>query len=134
MAPCPEADRQVKGLREGQRPGVGPDPPGAGVGPARLAEHARAEIGAHGRPLAQWLEGAQARAGAGAHIQPPAEWPQRAQRGGRRVQQAIAGAERRVVELRGEQVIAALDRGQRLHRQLTRRRAPGREHGPRVAA
>jgi hypothetical protein len=37
-----------------------------------------------------------------------------------------------VVELRGKQVIAALDRGQRLHRQFTHRRAFRREHRPRV--
>src|ERR1039457_6640210 len=40
--------------------------------------------------------------------------------------------ERRVVELRGKQVVAALDRGQRLHRQFTQRRASRREHRPRV--
>jgi hypothetical protein len=39
-----------------------------------------------------------------------------------------------VVELRGKQVIADLDRGQRLHRQFTQRRAPRREHHPTVPA
>src|SRR5258708_1229709 len=41
------------------------------------------------------------------------------------------GAERRVVELGGKQVVAALDRGQPLHRQFTHRRALRREHRPR---
>ena len=78
------------------------------------------------------VEDPQARAGAAAHVQSPAERAERAQRAGGRVKHAIGGAERRVVELRGKQVIAALDRGQRLHRQFTQRRAPRREHRPRV--
>jgi ketosteroid isomerase-like protein len=95
-------------------------------------EHAGAEVGARDRSLAQGCEDPQARAGAAAHVQSPAERAERTQRAGGRVKHAIGGAERRVVELRGQQVIAALDRRQRLHRQFTHRRAPGREHRPRV--
>ena len=57
----PEADREVEGLGEGQRPGVGPDPAGVRVGHARPREHARAEVDAGGPPGAQRLENAQAR-------------------------------------------------------------------------
>src|SRR5271166_5936538 len=128
----PEADRQVEGPGEGQGPDVGPYPPGVRVRPARLREHASAEVDAHDPSLAQGFKDPHARAGAAAHVQSPAERAERAQRAGGRVKHAIGAAERRVVELRSKQVVAALDRGQRLHRQFTQRRAPGREHRPRV--
>ena len=85
---------------------------------ARLREHAGAEVDARDRSLAQGFEDPHARAGATAHVQSPAERPERSQRAGGRVKHAIAGTERRAVELRGEQVVAALDRGQRLPRQF----------------
>ena len=69
-------------------------------------------------------EDAHARAGAAAHVQSPAERPEPAQRAGGRVENALGGAERRVVELRGQQVVAALDRRQRLD-------ASSRRDGPR---
>ena len=47
-----EADRQVEGPSEGQGPDVGPHPPGAGAGTARLREHASAEVDARDRSLA----------------------------------------------------------------------------------
>ena len=113
MPERPEADRQVEGPGEGQGPGVGPYPPGAGVRTARLREHAGAEVDARDRSLAQGSEDPQARAGAAVHVQSPAERAERGKRAGGRVKHAIGGAERRVVELRGQQVIAALDRASR---------------------
>ena len=80
---------------------------------ARLREHAGAEVDARDRSLAQGSEDPQARAGAAAHVQSPAERAERGKRAGGRVKHAIGGAERRVVELRGQQVIAALDRASR---------------------
>jgi hypothetical protein len=114
-----EADRQVEGPGEGQGPDVGPDPRGVRVRAARLREHAGAEVGARDLALAQGPEDPEAGAGAAAHVQSPAERAERAQRAGGRVKHAIGGAERGVVELRSEPVVAALDRGQRLHRQFT---------------
>ena len=84
------------------------------------------------RFLALGFEDPHARAGAAAHVQSPAERAERAQRVSGRVKHAIGGAKRRVVELRSKQVVAALNRGQRLHRQFTQRRASRREHRPRV--
>lgn len=99
---------------------------------ARLGEHARAEVGASDRSLTYGFQNPQARTGACAHIQTRAEGAERGQRGGGHVQHPVGGAERRVIELRGQPVIAALNRGQRLHHQFTHRRALRREHRPSV--
>ena len=96
-----EADRQVEGPGEGQGPDVGAYPRGVRVRPARLREHASAEIGARDRSLAHRSQDPHARAGTAAHVQPPVERAERAQRAGGRVKHGIGGAERRVVELRG---------------------------------
>src|SRR4051812_49389233 len=129
-----EADRQVEAPGEGQSPYVGPHPPGIRVCAARLREHAGAEVDTRDTSLAEGLEDLYARTGAAAHVEPAAERPERAQSVGGRVENAIGGAKGRVVELRREQVVAALDRGQRLRREFTQRRAFRREHRPRVTS
>jgi hypothetical protein len=124
--------RQVEGLGEGQGQDVGSYPLDVRVRTARLREHASAEVDARDPSLAQGLQDPHARTGAAAHVHSPAERPERTKRVGGRVKNALGGAKRRVVELRSEQVVAALDRGQRLDRQFTQRRALRREHRPRV--
>jgi hypothetical protein len=141
----PETDRQVEGPSEGRGEGqgadVGPYPRRVRVRRARLREHAGAEVDAGVRSLAQGSQDPQARAGAAAHVKSRAERAeraeraaraQRAQRVGGRVKHGIGGAERRAVELRSQQVVTALDRGQRLHRQFARGRPLRREHRPRL--
>ena len=104
-----ETDRQVEGRGEGQGPGVGPYPLGVRVRTARLREHAGAEVDAREPSLAYGRQDPHARAGAAAHVQSRAERAKRAQRAGGRVKYAVGGAERRVVEFRGKQVVAAFD-------------------------
>src|SRR6202000_3048885 len=109
-----ETDRQVEGPGEGQGPDVGPYPLGVLVRIACPREHARAEVDARDRSLAQGLEYSHARTGTAAHVQSPAERSERAQRDVSRVKHPTGGAKRRLVELRGKQVVAVLDRKQRL--------------------
>ncbi len=112
---------------------AGPGPrPRARVRLAGLGQHARAEVDPGDRPLAHRRQDRPARAGAAAHVQSRAERAEPAQGPGGGAEDGVVGAERGVVELRGQPVVAALDRGQRLRRQLTQRRAPGREHRPRL--
>jgi hypothetical protein len=115
-----ETDGQVEGPGEGSGPDVGPYPLGVRVRTARLREHASAEVDAREPSLAHGCQDPHARPGAATHVQSRAERAKRPQRAGGRVKHAVGGAERRVVEFRGKQVVAAFDRGQRLHRQFTR--------------
>ena len=103
-----EGDREVEVRGERQGPGVGPHPRGVRVGAARLREHAGAEVDARDPSLAQGPENPHARAGTAAHVQSVAERPELGQRLGGRVENALRGAKGRVVELRSQQVVAAL--------------------------
>jgi hypothetical protein len=114
-----ETDRQVEGPGEGHGPDVGPYPLGVRVRTARLREHASAEVGAREPSLAHGCQDPHGRAGAATHVQSRAERAKQAQRVGGRVKHAGGGAEGRVVEFRGKQVVAALDRRQCLHGQFT---------------
>src|SRR2546430_1623343 len=132
---CPSAPKltaRPKAPAKGRARGVGPYPPGVRVRTARLREHARAEVDAGDLSQAHGSEDPHARAGAAAHVQSRAERAEWAQRVGGRVKHAIGGAKRCVVELRSKQVIATLDRGQRLPRQFTHRRPFRREHRLRI--
>jgi hypothetical protein len=134
MAERPERHGQIEFRTEGKVPHVGPDQFGVRMRFARLREHSGAEVDSGYPPLAYGRERAHSRAGAAAHVQSPLERPERTQRVGGRVENAVGRPERRVVELRREQVVPPLDRGQRLHRQLPQRRPLRREHRPRLLA
>src|SRR6202046_3511641 len=77
---------------------------------------ARAEVDARDPPPAQRLENPHPRPGAAADVESRIERAEWAQRLCGRVEHTVRSAERRPVELRRQQVAAALDRGQRLHR------------------
>src|SRR5580658_2105507 len=93
-------------------------------GATRRKRQIRPAISAKARPLCQesWTltrrpEDPHARAGAAAHAQSPAERAEPAQFLRRSPPAGHQEYRRRPVELRGKQVIAALNRRQRLHRQ-----------------
>src|SRR5690606_33122694 len=88
----------------------------------------RAEVDARDLLQAQRAEYPYARASAAAHVEPVAERPESRQDAGGRGENPVRRAKGRVVELRSQQVVAALDRGQRLDAELPQRRALWREH------
>ncbi len=131
----PEADGQV--VRAGQlgrqRPRVGPYEVDAlvGVRPRGLGQHARAQIHP-GHPVpAQPPQHPQPRAGPAAHVQPVPEGAfVLGERLLDRVEHAVRGAERGLVELGREQVVPALDGREGLHGELADGRSLGSEHEP----
>ena len=119
MSERPEGDREVEGRTENEGSGVGLYPGGIRVRAARLREHAGAEVDTRDPSLTQGPENQHARPGTAAHVQSRAERPEFGQRVGGRAENALRGAKGRVVELRSQQIVAALDRGQCLDAQLT---------------
>src|SRR5262249_30071954 len=114
-----EGDREVEVLGERKRPGIGPYPRRVRMCIARLRQHAGAEVDARDPSLTQGPENQHPRAGTAADVQPRAEGAQFGQHVGRRVEDALRSTKGRVVELRSQQVVAPLYRGQRLDAQLT---------------
>ncbi len=128
----PEADHQVEGGREGQGAGVRPDPGDRRPRRPDLlpcdVEHARAEVDA-GDPLpAHPRQHADARAGAAAQVEAGAEGSHAPQCRPDGVEDRVGCPEGSVVELRREEVVAALDGRQRLDGELAQRGTFGAEH------
>src|SRR5262249_19749693 len=93
-----------------------------------------AEVQSDDAAAAQRPQEAHGRAGAAADVQGRVEGAERGQVVGDRLEHVVGGAERGVVELGGQEVVAALGGGQRVHGEFPERRPLGVEHVTSLAA